>query len=127
MNSKSFACVLSLVFALSLSACGGTDSVSEAEPADAVPVSDVMTADAEDAPEIVEQFVFTNTGSVEICELYLSPVEEEEWGPDQLEENTIPAGESFTLKNIPAGAYDAKAVGCNEDEELVVQLDIVNQ
>ncbi len=112
---------LSLVLILSLSACG-------APAADApAPAVDAPTAEAPAAVgDVVAQFTFTNTGSVEICELYLSPVNTQNWGPDQLESKTIPAGEKFTLNNIPAGMYDAKAVGCNNAGEQVIQLDIKN-
>lgn len=140
---KSLSVALSIVIALSLGACGGDAPTEEAaQPADAA-VEEVEEApEAEEAEpteaaeeaapeetamadEIVPEFLFTNTGSIEICELYLSPVEETTWGPDQLEGQTIPAGESFTLLNIPVGSYDARAVGC-DGTELEVQLDITN-
>lgn len=125
--------MLGIAVVLSLSACGAS-SDNAATPIESPAASEVVASDTEnttdsefDAAEIVEKYVFTNTGSVEICELYLSSVDDEEWGPDQLEEQTIPVGEEFTLKNIPAGTYDAKAVGCNDAGELTIQLDITNQ
>ncbi len=137
--------LLGLILVLSLAACGGApaaDAAAEAPaaeadapaaaeapaaeaPAAAAPAAEAPAA-AAPAGDIVAQFTFTNTGTVEICELYLSPVDTQNWGPDQLSSKTIPAGEKFTLNNIPAGKYDAKAVGCNNAGEQVVQLDIKN-
>ncbi len=127
--------LLGLILVLSLAACGGApaaDAAAEAPAAEAdapaaaeAPAAEAPAA-AAPAGDIVAQFTFTNTGTVEICELYLSPVDTQNWGPDQLSSKTIPAGEKFTLNNIPAGKYDAKAVGCNNAGEQVVQLDIKN-
>lgn len=122
---------LSILLAVSLAACGGDTTDSETStstppPAENTPETAAVAEDEETpmAANIVPEYVFTNTGSVEICELYLSPVDDESWGPDQLEEETIPAGEQFTLTNIPAGSYDAKAVGCDDAGEITLQLDI---
>jgi len=127
--------LLGLILVLSLAACGGApaaDAAAEAPAAEAdapaaaeAPAAEAPAA-AAPAGDIVAQFTFTNTGTVEICELYLSPVDTQNWGPDKLSSKTIPAGEKFTLNNIPAGKYDAKAVGCNNAGEQVVQLDIKN-
>jgi hypothetical protein len=131
---------LSLIMLLSFSACGapaaeapkGEAPVAEEAPAaeevsaTEAPAAEAPAADAPAAVDMVAKFTFTNTGSVEICELYLSPVDTENWGPDQLSSKTIPAGEKFVLANIPAGKYDAKVVGCNNAGEQVVQLEIKN-
>ncbi len=137
ISIKSFSVALSLVAALSLTACGGggtteqastapAPSTAEVEESPAVAETEAAEPEAAPAEDIVAEYVFTNTGSVEICELYLSPVSEESWGPDQLEDQTIPAGEKFTLQNIPAGSYDAKAVGCEGAGEATLKLDIAN-
>jgi uncharacterized protein involved in high-affinity Fe2+ transport len=133
LNAKYFyLLLLSAVLVFSLVACGAPAEeapAAEAPAADApaaeAPAADAPAADAP-AADVVAQFTFTNTGTVEICELYLSPVDKQEWGPDQLNQKTIPAGEKFTLTDIPAGKYDAKAVGCNGAGEQVIQLDIKN-
>ena len=135
-----FVLLVSVAMVFSITACGGgaasdDDSGSDAAmteapveateyPADATE----YPADATEAPagDVVPAFKFTNTGSVEICELYLAPSGQEDWGPDQLQGQTIAAGAEFTLKNIPAGSYDAKAVGCNGGGEQTLQLDIHN-
>ena len=115
-----FVFLLSIAMFLSVSACA-TDSDADSDETDAA----VTEAPAE-GEDIVAAYVFTNTGSAEICELYLSPADLEDWGPDQLKSQTIAAGADFTLTNIPAGYYDAKAVGCNGTGEAVIQLDISN-
>ena len=133
---------LSLVLILGLSACGAPAAEAAAAPAADAPAAEAPAAEAPaaeapaaEAPaaaapaaagDVVAMFTFNNTGTVEICELYLSPVDTQNWGPDQLEKKTIPAGEKFTLNNIPAGKYDAKVVGCNNGGEQVVVLDIKN-
>jgi hypothetical protein len=113
-----FVFLLSIAMVLSVSACG----------ADSDGDSDGTESSATEAPagDIVPSYVFTNTGSVEICELYLSPADTQDWGPDQLKSQTIATGATFTLTNIPAGQYDAKAVGCDGAGEAIGQLDIQN-
>jgi hypothetical protein len=111
---------------ISISACTEEEAVESSTPeasapADVAANEDVPT-EAEDVVTVAE-YTFTNTGEEEICELYLSPVDETQWGPDQLGENTIPAGEQYILQNIPAGEYDVQAVGC-EGGEVITTLDI---
>ncbi len=143
MKSKGLKFVLVFVLGLSLilSACG-TDAAATEAPAEATVAPEATEAPEAEAPEateapeaeateapvsdeIIAEYEFTNTGEVEICELYLSPVGAEEWGPDQLGEATIAASETFTLTDVPAGTYDAKVVGCN-GEESVAELEIYN-
>ncbi|MDO9300457.1 MAG: hypothetical protein Q7T89_03700 [Anaerolineales bacterium] len=128
-----FVFLLSIAMVLSVSACGADSDVDSDEmdaaateaPADATEAPEATEAPAADG-DIVPAFVFTNTGSVEICELYLSPADTDNWGPDQLKSQTIAVGGEFTLTNIPAGSYDAKAVGCDGAGEAIGQLDIQN-
>jgi hypothetical protein len=122
-----FVLVFVLGLSLILSACGTDAAATEAPEATVAPES-TEAPEATEAPvsdEVVAAYEFTNTGEVEICELYLSPVGVEEWGPDQLGESTITAGSTYTLTDVPAGTYDAKAVGCN-GEESVAELEIYN-
>jgi hypothetical protein len=111
--------VLGLVMVMGLAACG-TD-MSETDAGE----SEAGEASAEGG-DIVAAYVFTNTGSVDICELYLSPASQEEWGVDQLAGQNIPVDGQFTLRNIPAGLYDARAIGCDDGGEATGQLDIQN-
>jgi hypothetical protein len=129
VKSKSLKFVLVFVLGLSLilSACGTEAAATEA-PTEETVATEAPEAEATEAPvsdEIIAEYEFTNTGEVEICELYLSPVGIEEWGPDQLGESTITAGSTFTLTDVPAGTYDAKVVGCN-GAESVAELEIYN-
>ena len=129
MKFKGLKFVLVFVLGLSLilSACGTDSAATEAPEATVAPES-TEAPEATEAPvsdEVVAAYEFTNTGEVEICELYLSPVGVEEWGPDQLGESTITAGSTYTLTDVPAGTYDAKAVGCN-GEESVAEWEIYN-
>jgi hypothetical protein len=129
VKSKSLKFVLVFVLGLSLilSACGTEAAATEA-PTEETVATEAPEAEATEAPvsdEIIAEYEFTNTGEVEICELYLSPVGVEEWGPDQLGESTITAGSTFTLTDVPAGTYDAKVVGCN-GAESVAELEIYN-
>lgn len=141
MKFKGLKFVLVFVLGLSLilSACG-TDAAATEAPAGTEAPEATETSEATEAPEatetpeateapvsdeIVAAYEFTNTGEVEICELYLSPVGVEEWGPDQLGEASIAASATFTLTDVPAGTYDAKVVGCN-GEESVAELEIYN-
>lgn len=127
-----FVFLLAGAMLLAVSACGvssETDSATESPAATDAPAAtdeavatDVPAADG----DVVAAYVFTNTGSVEICELYLSPSQQNEWGVDQLGGATIPVGETFTLTNIPSGTYDGKVVGCDNSGEATVQLDIHN-
>ena len=65
------------------------------------------------------QIKFTNTSKWDIHHIYLSPVGENEWGPDQLgdkESDVIKKGSSFTLTNISENKYDLKIVDQDGDE-----------
>lgn len=62
--------------------------------------------------------VISNKSSWQLHEIYLSSVDDESWGPDQLGENIIDTGESFTLRRIPCDAYDVRLV--DEDQDVCV-------
>lgn len=139
MKSKNMqymiAFVMSIVVAVSISACGAsatpaasTDSNAAAPSTDstaAAPSANSTTA-APAAGDVVAKFDFSNTGTLDICQLFLSPTSTNEWGPDQLAGQKIPAGQKFTLTNIPAGMYDAKAVACDGTTEATIQVNIKN-
>ena len=120
-----FVFLLSIVMVLSVAACGGA-SAAATESAAATDASAAATTAPAASGDVVAAYKFTNTGTVEICELYLSPAGTTDWGPDQLKKETIAAGAEFTLTDIPAGKYDAKVVGCNGAGEKELSLDIHN-
>jgi hypothetical protein len=52
----------------------------------------------------------TNASSYGINRIYLSPSDDNNWGPDQLGRNVIGAGRTFTLTGIRPGEYDVRFV-----------------
>jgi hypothetical protein len=66
-----------------------------------------------------------NKSDWEIHHFFLSPVEQEEWGPDQLGDEVIDAnGGSFLLHSIPCASYDIKLIDEDGDECVVADVDI---
>ena len=65
-----------------------------------------------------------NKSDWEIHNFFLSSSEEEDWGPDQLGEDVIGTGDSFTLKSIPCDSYDVKLIDEDGDECVVEAVDI---
>lgn len=62
--------------------------------------------------------VIVNRSAWDIHQLFLSPVDEEEWGEDQLGDEVIVSGGRYTLTDIPCDAYDVRLV--DEDEDVCV-------
>ena len=56
-------------------------------------------------------------------ELYLSSVDDSEWGPDQLGRDVINPGESFTLQGVSCDAYDVRLV--DEDDDVCILNNVV--
>lgn len=73
-----------------------------------------------------DSVVTVRNGSLwEIHQLYLSSVEEEEWGPDQLGAQIIEAqGGSFKLSGVPCDSYDVRLVDEDGDECVVREVDL---
>lgn len=68
------------------------------------------------------QITLRNHSSWVLHELYLSPVDEEEWGPDQLGSEVIDTNGEFLLTDVPCEVYDVRLV--DEDGDACV-LDAV--
>lgn len=69
------------------------------------------------------EVVIRNDSMWAIHQLFISSVDTEEWGPDQLGEHVIDSGgDSFTLTGIPCGAYDVQLV--DEDGDACVVRDV---
>jgi hypothetical protein len=66
----------------------------------------------------------TNGSDWEIHHFYLSSTDDGRWGPDQLGDEVIGSGESFTLAEVPCGEYDVKLVDEEGDECVVGGVDI---
>lgn len=67
-----------------------------------------------------------NESKWEIHELYFSDIDEEEWGPDQLGDEVIETGDSFTLTKIDKGNYDVKIVDEDGDSCIVNDVDFTS-
>ena len=125
MKTKLIALFLSLVLVLVLSACGG----AAAPAATAVPADnsggDATAAPAGDSGGATGSTVFTNTGAVDLCELYLAPIGTQDWSANQLTAGQkIVVGDKFTLNKIPVGQYDVNAVGCDGTKEANIQIEV---
>ena len=70
--------------------------------------------------EFESSVVIRNDSQWSIHNLYLSSVDTEEWGPDQLGDEVIESGGGkFTLTDIPCDAYDIKLVDEDGDECVI--------
>lgn len=65
-----------------------------------------------------------NKADWEIHHFYLSAADDDDWGPDQLGEDVIATGESFTLRSIPCDTYDVKLIDEDDDECVVEEVDL---
>ena len=69
----------------------------------------------------------TNRSDWDIHHFFLSAVDEEQWGPDQLGDEVIASGDSFTLTEVPCDEYDVRLVDEDGDECVVGAVDICGQ
>ncbi len=69
----------------------------------------------------------TNRSDWDIHHFYLSSVDEEKWGPDQLGDEVIASGDSFTLQGVPCDEYDIKLIDEDGDECVIGGVDICGQ
>ncbi len=67
-----------------------------------------------------------NRSNWTIMHLYVSPTSGNQWGPDQLGEEVIRSGGSFTLRNIPCDDYDVKLVDEDGDQCVVNAVNMCN-
>jgi hypothetical protein len=65
-----------------------------------------------------------NQSKWEIHHIYLSPTDEDEWGPDQLGEEVLAKGDSLTLTGIECDTYDVKVVDEDGDECVIKEVDL---
>ena len=63
--------------------------------------------------------IIKNSSSWALHHLYISSVDVEEWGDDQLGDAVIANGEQFTLTGVPCDAYDVKVVDEDGDECII--------
>lgn len=65
-----------------------------------------------------------NQSKWDIHHLYLSPKNDNDWGPDQLGEEVINSGQTFTLTNIRCNRYDIKIVDEDGDECVIEDVSL---
>ena len=65
-----------------------------------------------------------NRSNWAILSIYLSPVSQTSWGPDQLGANVLHTGETFTLTGVSCDHYDLKLVDEDRDECGLRDVDI---
>jgi len=68
--------------------------------------------------------VIKNKSDWELHQFFLSPVDTDKWGPDQLGDHVISTGGTFTLNGIPCDSYDVRLVDEDGDECVVPGVDI---
>jgi hypothetical protein len=75
----------------------------------------------------------TNSSNWQIRHLYLSPVDQENWGPDQLNDSVLAPGASFTISVASCsgseikvisedadGCFLSQVVGCTDDAQWTI-------
>lgn len=67
-----------------------------------------------------------NQSKWEIHHIFLSSSDDQEWGPDQLEDEILAKGESLTLTGIDCDLYDIQVVDEDGDECVIEQVDLCN-
>ncbi|HEV7395853.1 MAG TPA: hypothetical protein VGN86_05020 [Pyrinomonadaceae bacterium] len=78
----------------------------------------------------------TNSSTLEIRHLYLSPTNQDNWGPDQLDGSTIAPNGSFTINNVSCdqgsikviaedqnGCFFYKTVDCSSNSSWTIASD----
>lgn len=68
----------------------------------------------------------TNNSGQSVNALYVSPITSTTWGANQLGGSTIPTGTSFTLTNIPTGAYDVMLVMADGTNRTAANVSIIS-
>ena len=65
-----------------------------------------------------------NQSAWDLHHLFLSPVDKNEWGPDQLGKEVVGTGESFELQDVPCDLFDVRLIDEDGDECIVTDVDI---
>jgi len=65
-----------------------------------------------------------NQSAWDIHHFFLSPADQNEWGPDQLGDLVIGTGDSFQLQSVPCNEYDVRLVDEDGDECIVAAVDV---
>jgi len=64
-----------------------------------------------------------NTNDFEICQAFISPANQNTWGPTILTAaEKVAPGASITLTKIASGNYDLKVVNCDGSKQAIMQF-----
>lgn len=65
-----------------------------------------------------------NKSDWDIHPFFLSPSDEEDWGPDQLGDDVLGSKESFELHSIPCDEDDVRRIDEDGDECILAAVDV---
>jgi hypothetical protein len=71
-----------------------------------------------------ETVTVSNDSSFAIYQFFLSPADQDEWGPDQLRDQVIASGDSFDLQGVPCDTFDVMLVDEDGDQCVIAGVDI---
>ncbi|MGF1503570.1 MAG: hypothetical protein ACFB51_00290 [Anaerolineae bacterium] len=128
MNNRRVILVAAAALVAGILACGGALAEPTATPVPptstpfptvtpaptVTPVPTDPPADAGGSTSGVGSIEVINETNFNLCFLYVTQDYSTGWGPDQLEDDIIAPGETFTLTNIPIGTYDVMITDCND-------------
>ena len=75
-----------------------------------IPVLSGHAISAGSSTQPVMSIAVTNNSSFEIRHLYLSPVDRNDWGPDQMDGTVLKTGETFTITDVSCNSNEIKVV-----------------
>jgi tRNA A-37 threonylcarbamoyl transferase component Bud32 len=70
--------------------------------------------------------IVENQSGGPICEVYIAPHEDPEWGQNRLDISRLKPGDNFRVPNVPPGQYDFMAMDCQDnvyDQHYKLPLD----
>lgn len=67
---------------------------------------------------------FSNSSQFEIAHIYLSPEDEDDWGPDQLGKDVLGSGDKVEFSGIDCDTYDVKLIDEDGDECVLSDIDL---
>jgi hypothetical protein len=70
------------------------------------------------------EIMLENRSHWDIYHLYLSPSDDDHWGPDQLGKKVVKSGTTFTLNGIPCDDYDIKIVDEDGDSCVIENVNM---
>jgi hypothetical protein len=112
-------CVLGL--SLLLTACGGGGGGGGPTPIGGVKSDSGGNGRGGGGPAVT--VTLKNTNDFEICQAFISPANQDTWGPNILTEaEKVAPGGSLTLGRIASGSYDLKVVNCDGTKEGKMQF-----